>query len=133
MRSVVLNQFFHRLEIRCTHSKPHTSDDNAFIESLFSVLKGRASFPEYFKDIIQARAYVQALVQWYNTKHMHSKLGYLTPMEVEQGKADEIQARRNEVIEKARALRPQRFGNRKLYLRVPKVVRLVFHDTVSYG
>jgi putative transposase len=132
MRSVVLNKFFNRLEIRCTHSRPHTSDDNAFIESLFSVLKGRASFPEYFKDIVQAHAYVQALVEWYNTKHMHSRLDYLTPMEVEQGKADEIQARRNEVIEKARALRPQRFGKRKLYFRVPKAVRLAFHETVSY-
>jgi putative transposase len=132
MRSVVLNKFFNRLEIRCTHSRPHTSDDNAFIESLFSVLKGRASFPEYFKDILQARAYVQALVEWYNTKHMHSRLDYLTPTEVEQGKAEEIQARRNEVIEKARALRPQRFGKRKLYFRVPKAVRLAFHETVSY-
>ena len=132
MRSVVLNQYFNRLEIRCTHSRPHTSDDNPFIESLFSVLKGRASFPEYFKDILQARAYVKALVEWYNTKHMHSRLDYLTPTEVEKGKSDEIQARRNEVIEKARTLRPQRFGNRKLYFRVPKSVRLSFHETVSY-
>src|ERR1035437_7811500 len=76
MRSKCLSDLFDRLEVRCTHGRPHVSDDNAFIESWFSVLKGRASFPEYFQDIQQARAYMKSLVEWYNGQHMHSRLDY---------------------------------------------------------
>ena len=69
MRSKCLSDLFERLEVRCTHGRPHVSDDNAYIESWFSVLKGRASFPEYFRDIQQARAYVESLVEWYNGRN----------------------------------------------------------------
>lgn len=132
MRSKSLSDLFERLEVRSTHGRPKVSDDNAFIESWFAVLKGRASFPDYFKDIQQARAYVESLVEWYNGQHMHSRLDYLTPEQMDKGQGEEIQQRRNEVIEKARAERPQRFGSRQLRLRVPKTVRLTFHEAVSY-
>lgn len=132
MRSKSLSDLFEKLEVRATHGRPHVSDDNPFIESWFSVLKGRASFPEYFKDIQQARAYVESLVKWYNEQHMHSRLDYLTPEQMHQGQGEGIQRRRNEVIDRARALRPQRFGSRKLRLRVPTAVRLTFHEAVSY-
>jgi len=133
MRSKCLSDLFERLEVRCTHGRPHVSDDNAYIESWFSVLKGRASFPEYFRDIQQARAYVESLVEWYNGQHMHSRLDYLTPDQMYKGQGQKIQHRRNEVIEKARAERPQRFGSRRLRLRVPASVRLTFHEAISYS
>ena len=133
MRSKSLTGLFARLQIRCTHGRPHVSDDNAFIESWFSVLKGRASFPEFFEDIEQARQYIASIVAWYNGEHMHSRLDYLTPQQMDRGEGPRIQQRRNEVINKARAVRPGRFGSRKLTLRVPTAVRLTFHDTVSYA
>lgn len=133
MRAKHLSDLFEKLEVRATHGRPHVCDDNPYIESWFSVLKGRASFPEYFKDIEQARRYVGSLVRWYNEQHMHSRLDYLTPIEVYEGRGEEIQRRRNEVVEKARAERPQRFGSRKLRLRVPSEVRLKFHEMVSYS
>jgi hypothetical protein len=49
------------------------------------------------------------------------------------GQGEQIQHRRNEVIEKARAERPQRFGSRRLRLRVPASVRLTFHEAISYS
>jgi putative transposase len=85
MRSACLKGFFERLQVRCTHSRPHVSDDNAFIESLFATLKGRASFPEYFRTIEQARTYVDSLMAWYNQHHMHSQLDYLTPEQMDAG------------------------------------------------
>jgi transposase InsO family protein len=133
MRAKALKSLFDQLEVRYTHGRPHVSDDNAFIESWFSVLKSRASFPEYFRDIEQAREYVGAMVEWYNGQHMHSRLDYLTPEQMDQGVGEPIQAHRNEVIERARALRPQRYGSKKLQLRVPTKVRLTFHETVSYN
>ncbi len=132
MRSKNLSDLFEKLEVRATHGRPHVSDDNAFIESWFSVLKGRASFPEYFRDIQQARAYVESLVGWYNGQHMHSRLDYLTPEQMHQGQGGPIQLRRNEIIDRARERNPQRFGSRRLRLRVPTSVRLTFHETVSY-
>ena len=64
---------------------------------------------------------------------MHSRLDYLTPDQMYKGQGQKIQHRRNEVIEKARAERPQRFGSRQLRLRVPASVRLTFHEAVSYS
>ena len=133
MRATRLTGYFERLQIRYTHSRPHISDDNAFIESLFATLKGRASFPEYFRDIHEARAYVDALMGWYNERHMHSKLDYLTPDQMDQGEGTKIQARRNDVLTRARTLKPNRFGSRSLCLRVPKSVKLTFHEGVSYS
>lgn len=132
MRSVCLKALFERLQVRYTHSRPHVSDDNAFIESLFAILKGRASFPEYFQDLDQARTYVDALLGWYNGVHMHGSLDYLTPDQMDQGMGPEVQAKRNEVLAEARALRPNRFGSRRLRLRVPESVKLTFHQVVSY-
>jgi hypothetical protein len=66
MRSTRLTEFFERPEVRYTHSRPHVSDHNAFIEGLFATLEDRASFPEYFHTLDQARTYVDALMTWYN-------------------------------------------------------------------
>jgi hypothetical protein len=96
-------------------------------------MKGRASFPEFFANIEQARAYITSIVAWYNGEHMHSRLDYLTPDQMDKGQGPEIQRRRNEVIHRARAERPSRFGSKRLTLRVPSAVRLTFHETVSYS
>lgn len=133
MKGKALTSLYNLLQVRYTHGRPHVSDDNPFIESWFAVLKGRASFPEYFKDIHQARKYVESLVAWYNGQHMHSRLDYLTPDQMDKNVGGPIQEHRNKVIEQARAQRPQRFGSRKLQLRVPTKVRLAFHETVTYN
>jgi transposase InsO family protein len=132
MRSTRLTGYFEQVHIRYTHSRPHVSDDNAFIESLFATLKGRASFPEYFRTLEEAKTYVDGLMAWYNGKHMHSRLDYLTPDQMDRGEGPEIQARRNAVLTRARGLKPNRFGTRSLRLRVPKSVKLTFHEVVSY-
>ncbi|QQS03227.1 MAG: IS3 family transposase [Fibrobacterota bacterium] len=132
MRATRLTGFFEKIEVRYTHSRPHVSDDNAFIESLFATLKGRASFPEYFRTLDEARAYVDALMAWYNGEHMHSRLDYLTPDQMDQGKGPEIQAKRNAVLTRARGMKPNRFGSRSLCLRVPNSVKLTFHEAISY-
>ncbi len=133
MRSKALTGLFARMQIRCTHGRPRVSDDNAFIESWFSVMKGRASFPEFFTDIEQARRYIDSIVAWYNGEHMHSRLDYLTPQQMDLGEGPEIQQRRNKVIQQAWTEHPSRFGTKKLTLRVPSAVRLTFHETVSYN
>jgi len=90
MRATRLTGFFEKLEVRYTRSRPHVSDNNAFIESLFATLKGRASFPDYSHTLDETKTYVDALMAWYNGHHMHSRLDYLTPDQMDQGKGPQI-------------------------------------------
>jgi len=41
MRSKCLSDLFERLEVRCTHGRPHVSDDNAYIELVFGAERTR--------------------------------------------------------------------------------------------
>lgn len=102
-----------QLQIQITRNRPNVSDDNAFIESLFATFKTSAEYPEYFGNLDEARIYCSRFVEWYNTSHRHSRLDFPTPNEVYEGKGAQIQGRRNEVLEKARALRPMRFGSQR--------------------
>lgn len=119
MKHVSLVAMLRQLQIQITRSRPNVSDDNAFIESLFATFKTRAEYPEFFGNLDEARAFCARFVEWYNTSHRHSRLDFLTPNEVYEGKAAHIQGRRNEVLEKARALRPMRFGSRRRQFSVP--------------
>ena len=108
-----------QLQVRITRGRPNVSDDNAFIESLFATFKSRASYPEYFGNLDEARAFCVRFVEWYNTSHRHSRLDWLTPNEVYEGRAAVIQRRRNDVLEQVRALRPNRFGTKRKVFSVP--------------
>ena len=50
MRSQRLNAFFSQMSIVATHNRPHTSNDNAFAESIFATLKGRVFFQSTSKN-----------------------------------------------------------------------------------
>jgi putative transposase len=50
-------------------------------------------------------------VNWYNTEHRHSAIGYVTPAQRGSGVDLEIYKRRNQVIEAARAEHPERWVN----------------------
>lgn len=119
MKHERLVEMLRQLQIRITRSRPNVSDDNAFIESLFATFKTRAEYPEYFGNLDEARAFCARFVEWYNAHHRHSRLDWLTPNEVYEGKAGDIQGRRNEVLEEARARHPMRFGSKRRLFAVP--------------
>ena len=60
-----------------------------------------------------AREWMADFVNWYNTQHLHSAIGYVTPEQIRSGKASEIFAKRNEVMNKAKAENPECWGSRK--------------------
>jgi transposase InsO family protein len=113
-----------QLQVRITRGRPNVSDDNAFIESLFATFKSRASYPEYFGNLDEARGFCARFVEWYNSSHRHSRLDWLTPNEVYEGRAAVIQRGRNEVLEQVRASRPNRFGTRRKVFSVPSPATL---------
>jgi putative transposase len=97
------------LGVTKTHSRPHVSDDNPFSESHFKTLKYRPEFPERFGSIQDARALCQVFFPWYNTEHHHSGIGLLTPEVLHYGRADEIIAQRQIVLNQAFQRNPERF------------------------
>jgi putative transposase len=97
------------LGITKTHSRPHVSDDNPYSESQFKTLKYRPEFPDRFGSIQDARAFSQQFFGWYNREHHHSGIALLTPEMLHYGCAEEVIQRRQEVLQAAYALNPERF------------------------
>ena len=109
MRSKVVAMLLSDLGVTKTHSRPHVSNDNPFSESQFKTLKYRPEFPARFGSIQDARMFCIDFFQWYNTEHMHSALGYITPEAVHYGRAPQQIESRQRVLDAAYALHPERF------------------------
>lgn len=107
------------LGITKTHSRPHVSDDNPYSESQFKTLKYRPEFPERFGSIQDARAFCQQFFGWYNREHHHSGIALLTPEMLHYGRAEEVIQRRQEVLQAAYALNPERFVRACPKLQLP--------------
>ena len=109
MRSKCVAMMLSDLGMTKTHSRPHVSNDNPFSESQFKTLKYRPEFPQRFGSIEDARAFCGDFFRWYNTEHRHSGIALLTPETVHYGRAQEISAARQQVLNHAYARHPERF------------------------
>lgn len=50
------------LGVTKSHSRPHVSNDNPHIESLFKTTKYQPMFPSTFANIVEARAFCRAFL-----------------------------------------------------------------------
>jgi len=100
------------LGITKSHSRPHTSNDNPFSESHFKTLKYQPQFPKAFGCIEDARQFCRQFFDWYNQNHYHHGIGLMTPDQIHFGKAPDILAARQGVLDKAYASHPERFVKR---------------------
>ncbi len=57
-------------------------DDNAYIERVIRTVKEEEIWPNVYDTLTEARAAVEAYVNYYNNERIHSALGYRTPSEV---------------------------------------------------
>lgn len=101
----------HNLGVIPSFSRPRVSDDNPYIESLFRTMKYTAGYPGTFKGLEHARSWMADFVNWYNTEHRHSAIGYITPAQRGSGKDQEIFERRNRTLEAACSHHPERWVN----------------------
>lgn len=104
-------------------SRPQVSDDNAYSESLFATLKGVPHYPDApFKDLDEARRWVEAFVCWYNTEHKHSGIAFVTPEQRHNGEQEAILRLRERTYNAAKKKHPERWsGDTRKWERHNKV------------
>jgi len=109
MRSKLVAQLMADLGITKTHSRPHTSNDNPYSEAQFKTLKYHRTFPKSFGCIEDVQTFLRGFFDWYNRRHRHSGIGYVTPESLHTGRAHKIREKRCEVLQAAYAEHPERF------------------------
>ena len=95
MKSYTLKAKLENLGIASSKSRPRVSNDNPYSESLFRTLKYCPSWPsEGFESLDTARHWVLKFVDWYNNKHRHSAIKFVTPNQRHNGMDKEILEKR---------------------------------------
>lgn len=110
MKAQTVLILLYSLGIGPSFSRPRVSNDNPFSESLFKTFKYIPGYPGRFEDIQHAREWTAGFVDWYNQRHLHSGIGYITPQKRHDGRVSEIMRHRNAVLQSAYERNPQRWS-----------------------
>jgi putative transposase len=111
MKAQTMKVKIEELGVLASYSRPRVSDDNPYSEALFSTLKYRPEWPSSgFISLEAARDWVQTFVSWYNNKHRHSKLNFVTPPQRHRGEDKVTLASRELVLKKAKKTNPLRWS-----------------------
>ena len=132
MKGATMLATLQKLGVVPSFSRPSVSDDNPFSESLFRTLKYTPAYPSQpFKDLAEAREWVYSFAQWYNNKHRHSAIRYVTPNQRHSGEEHIILEHRKCVYDAAKQRNPARWSGairnwdriEEVWLNPPKEVR----------
>tara|TARA_Y100001933_G_C18962147_1_gene548608 strand:- start:43 stop:1107 length:1065 start_codon:yes stop_codon:yes gene_type:complete len=111
MKGASLLETLNKLGITSSKSRPRVSNDNAYAESVFKTCKYRPDYPyKGFSSIEHAREWVLEFVCFYNYKHRHSGINYLTPHQRHSGLGQEILNNRKMVYQAAKEKNPNRWS-----------------------
>jgi transposase InsO family protein len=123
MRAATLESRLEELGVLRSFSRPRVSNDNPYSESLFRTVKYRPDYPRKpFASKDQACQWVVEFVDWYNHRHRHSGIKFVTPQQRHDGPAVEISIHRAVVYEQARQRHPRRWSRSTRCWRQPEVV-----------
>jgi putative transposase len=113
MKGATMLARMQHLGVAPSFSRPRMSNDNAYAESLFRTAKYSPMWPERpFETLEQARTWVQQFVAWYNQRHQHSGLKYVTPEQRHRGDAPELLRKRDQLYREARSKHPRRWSGK---------------------
>jgi putative transposase len=107
MRSKTIRRFFYDLGITQMFARPRTPSDNATTESFFATIKGERLYHGTYSNPIELISDSDGFVTYYNEGRLHMGIGFVTPAEKHDGRADEIIAARQAGMERAREQRLQ--------------------------
>jgi putative transposase len=111
MKGSIILATLQRLGVIPSFSRPKVSNDNPHIEALFKTVKYRPEYPyKPFKDLEEARDWMESFFTWYNNHHLHSRLNYVTPNDRHHGIDNVILANRVSVYQKAKLQNPSRWS-----------------------
>mgnify|MGYP002640363188 FL=1 len=77
------NLFSFNSKIRQSMSRKGNCWDNAVAESFFKTIKNEWLYRFKFSTYLQLYESIENYINWYNTKRLHSSLGYISPLEME--------------------------------------------------
>lgn len=105
MRAAKLESRVEELGVLRSFSRPRVSNDNPYSESMFRTVKYRPDYPRKpFTSKGQACQWVAEFVDWYNHRHRHSGIKYVTPI---QRHADQPSPLASSVLRSMRTLAEQ--------------------------
>jgi transposase InsO family protein len=111
MKGATVLATLQQLGVTSSFSRPSVSNDNPYSEALFRTLKYRPDYPEQpFATLSAARAWVQGFVDWYNHRHLHSAINFVTPEQRHRGEDAAILAQRKQVYLNAQSKHPDRWS-----------------------
>ena len=86
---------------------------NPYSESLFRTMKYRPEYPSgAFETLEHAQDWVDKFVDWYNTRHLHIAIRFVTPDDRHYGREEDILNNRRQVYKQARRRHPNRWSRR---------------------
>ncbi|ATX76556.1 integrase [Reinekea forsetii] len=111
MKALTMKAKLEELGVLSSYSRPRVSNDNPYSEALFRTLKYRPEWPSSgFAGLTEARDWVENFVVWYNEKHKHSKINFVTPAQRHAGQDGGILLNRKKVITAAKKAKPYRWS-----------------------
>ena len=113
------------LGVTPSFSRPMVSDDNPYSESLFRTMKYRPEYPSKpFEGLSHAQGWVDEFVSWYNTRHLHSAIRFVSPDDRHYGREQDILDNRQHIYEQARRRHPNRWSRQTRNWNPVLLVRL---------
>jgi putative transposase len=102
MKSVTTREFLAGVAIAQQFGRPHTPQDQAWIETLFGHVKGEWPHLEKIRDPGELDAELDLARSEYNGVRLHASIGYVTPDDEHEGRGDAIRQQRRAGLAQAR-------------------------------
>ena len=123
MRAATLKSRLEELGVLRSFSRPRGSNDHPYSESLFRTATYRPDYPRRpFASKDEACKWVASFADWYNQRHRHSGIKFVTPHQRHNGEAVEICRHRAFIYEQASQRNPLRWSRAIRCWRHPEVV-----------
>jgi putative transposase len=105
MRSHTTREFLAGVAIAQQFGRPHTPEDQAWIETLFGHVKGEWPHLERIRDPGELTLELDRVRTEYNTVRLHAGIGYVTPDDEHEGRGEGIRQARRAGLAHARQAR----------------------------